>query len=178
MFADNCYPSASLVILLEIWTKVHDLYPLPNHVVVHRVDAENYRHGYGILVYCINKFANDVQVIVDFNNEKRSKSFNLVLLKICGIYVCAGYKPHSTPFSEIWQNLEICLKIVAENAFGHLVIVGDFNVDLLKSPPQIFLTLFSRHNLKNKILNKPSTDGMTQLDMCFSNISHLKSILL
>jgi hypothetical protein len=59
---------------------------------------------------------------------------------------------------------------------GHVLVLGDFNMDLRKSDGRKVLDLFNSQQLESKLnVDSFSTDGGTHIDYCFSNVANVKA---
>jgi hypothetical protein len=51
-----------------------------------------------------------------------------------------------------------------------VVVMGDFNVNMFDKSGNNLDEVFDSKGLVNKIPHMPTTNGMTQIDLCYSNV--------
>jgi hypothetical protein len=82
------------------------------------------------------------------------------------------YKHPNYPIRLFLSSLKEILDIGAAKS----VFLGDINIDLQKPEGHHVLKLFRERGLESKLdIEKPSTDGGSHIDICFSNVDTLQA---
>ena len=175
IMGDSVLKAIHVLVILESWliqTDKTDDYCLPDFPFMIRLDIGNQRHSFsrphgGIVVY--SKINTVLKAEI-----KRGKS-HIVILEITKsndsvLNVAIIYRHHSTKIEQFINMLEESLCTCSQQ--NDRVILGDFNIDRLKSSADkktLLNFLESRNSLKS-VINKETTDFHTCIDHIYSNV--------
>lgn len=137
------------------------------------------RKGGGVALYISNKFS--YQVIPEYTIMNRS--FECLFVKSSAFVAGVIYRPPSGSLPEFFEFLESLLDYLA-SVNSHVVILGDFNIDLLHPCESVneFLDIVTSNGFSNLIDAPTRITGTSEtlIDLCLTNINtdQLKSGVL
>ncbi|XP_021351654.1 uncharacterized protein LOC110465005 [Mizuhopecten yessoensis] len=133
---------------------------------IHRKDRTT-GHGGGVIIYHKNNILTKRRH--DLENEHIEMIWIEVLIQNHKFLLGCIYRPDSN--IEYWSKFEQILDKASETSMD-ILITGDLNVDMLRTPPTSHLSrLLTKFNLKS-IINKPTRvtpDSATSIDVVFTN---------
>ena len=165
--------SASVISLVETWTKPNDSLEIEGFKIVHRLDCDDIRKPFGQITYVKNhlKYEN-ITERCEYSGKNHIEYSSIKIDDLCIISV---YNSPNSSFDVLKRHINDVVTI-SRRFSENIIVVGDFNIDLKIKTNHKFtdymksfgLTLISK-------LNKNSSNAKTQIDYCFANANHLKS---
>ena len=130
-------------------------------------DASNSRPYHGIVMYV----KSDLQICKSESYSTQNVEFSLVVVRRENVNVqCAVvYRKPTCPFPVFYSTLGDKLAPLIDPA-GHLVITGDFNIDLMIPQTRLVSFMADRFCCR-QIIQEATTINNTMLDLVFTNFS-------
>jgi hypothetical protein len=170
---DDTFLCASMISLVETWTKPTDSLEIEGFQIVHRRDCENTRKPFGQITYLRNdlKFEN----ITDRCEYLGKDHIEYSSIKIDDMCIISVYKSPNSSFDALKRHIKEAISI-SKRFCEDMIVVGDFNMNLkIKTNYKLIEYMKSFGLTLISALNKSSTNAKTQIDYCFTNMSDLKS---
>ena len=170
--SDKTFLYASMISLVETWTKPGDPLEIEGFKIVQRRDCNDIRKPFGQITYLKD----------DLNYEKTlerceysgKNHIEYSSIKVDDICIISVYNSPNAPFDVLQRNINEVIT-VSKRFCENIIVVGDFNIDLNKKPNYKFIEYMESFGLTlNNKLNKSSTNAKTQIDYCFTNMKNLK----
>ena len=171
--SDKTFLSASMISLVETWTKPTDSLEIEGFKIIHRRDCNDTRKPFGQITYLKNnlKYEN----IIERYEYTGKDHIEYSSIKIDDICIISVYNSPNSSFDVLKRHMKEVLSI-SKKFCEDMILVGDFNVNLkietnqklIEYMKSFGLTLLSK-------LNKSSTNAKTQIDYCFTNMKDLTS---
>ncbi|KAE8741450.1 hypothetical protein FOCC_FOCC013050 [Frankliniella occidentalis] len=161
---DKNFTASGLLFFGEIWMSSHDQIDIPHFKLLHKIDSGHARKPSGVCVYVNNNICNLVSASGCFTIKHTNNKIETTWVKIRNCTYCGLYAKPGTSI-ETWKTW---LAKILQTCSGNLLIMGDFNIDALKSKSPLQKHLSNR-NLT--ILNRKehTTHNKTCLDWIVSN---------
>ena len=182
---DANYTACNFLMLCETWTLPEDDISIPGFAVLHRRDClRRQRHAFGTALYVRDALSASVEVV--FGEEAYTQFHGPALhafADIVGFIVSsAGCRSgvvflHKSPkcrFQAFSASLKRCLDLLSSREVSSITVVGDFNMDVKKREGNPLKRLMDSYSLNLKVAEEAvSTDSLTLIDVCFSNLPNL-----
>ena len=171
--SDKTFLSASMISLVETWTKPSDSLEIEGFKVIHRRDCNDTRKPFGQITYLKNdlKYEN-ITERCEYSGKDHIEYSSIKIDDICIISV---YNSPNSSFDVLKRHIKEVISI-SKQFCENIIVVGDFNINLKIKTNHKFIEYMESFDLTliNK-LNKSSTNAKTQIDYCFTNMNDLKS---
>ncbi|CAF1560346.1 unnamed protein product [Rotaria magnacalcarata] len=170
--SDKTFLSASMISLVETWTKPGDSLEIEDFKVVHRRDCNDIRRPFGQITYLKNHLK--YESIAERCEYSGKNHIEYSSIKIDDICIISVYNSPNSPFDILKRHINEV--ITASKRFcENIIVVGDFNINLKIKTNYKFIEYMKSIGLTliNK-LNKNSTNAKTQIDYCFANVNGWK----
>ncbi|CAF4003587.1 unnamed protein product [Adineta steineri] len=171
--SDKTFSSASMISLVETWTKPSDCLEIEGFKIIHRRDCNDIRKPFGQITYLKNdlKYEN----ITEKYEYSGKNHIEYSSIKIDDICIISVYNSPNSSFDVLKRHINEVITI-SKGFCENIIVVGDFNINLKVKTNNKFIEYMKSFgfNLINK-LNKSSTNAKTQIDYCFTNVNDLKS---
>jgi hypothetical protein len=171
--SDKTFLSASMISLVETWTKPGDSLEIEGFKVIHRRDCNDTRKPFGQITYLKNdlKYEN-ITERCEYSGKDHIEYSSIKIDDICVISV---YNSPNSSFDVLKRHINEVISI-SKRFCEDIIVVGDFNINLKIKTNHKFIEYMQSFGLTliNK-LNKSSTNAKTQIDYCFTNMNDLKS---
>ncbi|CAF3286262.1 unnamed protein product [Rotaria sp. Silwood2] len=171
--SDNTFLSASMISLVETWTKPTDSLEIEGFKIVHRRDCNDVRKPFGQIIYLKNdlKYEN----ITERYEYSGKNHIEYCSIKIDDICIISVYNSPNSSFDILKRHINEVITI-SKGFCENIIVVGDFNINLKMKINKKFIEYMESFGLSlNNILNRDSTNAKTQIDYCFTNVKDLKS---
>jgi hypothetical protein len=172
---DQWYLQGDILIFSETLSSPSDVIDIPNFHIVFRSDSTGKSRGLVCLVK--NKYKNDALVDHYVHNIKEEYHFELFSLTIFNFTVISGYKSPGVPnlIFEVGFK-EILNSVVDNNKKQEVVLLGDFNFNVIGSEQTYFSKFLSSFNLHSRLPSDTQTTNLrTQIDVIFSTFSEIET---
>ena len=170
---DQTFLSASLISLVETWTKPTDSLEIEGFKMIHRRDCIDKRKPFGQITYLKNnlKYEN-ITESCEYSEKDHIEYCSIKIDDICFISV---YNSPNSSFDVLKRHLHEVISI-SKKFCEDIVFVGDFTISLKITANHRFIEFMKSFGLTliNE-LNKSSTNAKTQIDYCFSNMNDFKA---
>ncbi|CAF4306693.1 unnamed protein product [Rotaria magnacalcarata] len=170
--SDKTFLSASMISLVETWTKPSDSLEIEGFKIVHRRDCNDIRKPFGQITYLKNHLKYEsIAERCEYLGKNHIEYSSIKIDDICIIFV---YNSPNSPFDVLKRHINEV--ITASKRFcENIIVVGDFNINLKIKTNYKFIEYMKSFGLTliNK-LNKNSTNAKTQIDYCFANVNGWK----
>ncbi|CAF4550151.1 unnamed protein product [Rotaria sp. Silwood2] len=171
--SDKTFLCASMISLVETWTKPTDSLEIEGFKVIHRRDCNDTRKPFGQITYLKNdlKYEN-ITERCEYSGKDHIEYCSIKIDDICTISV---YNSPNSSFDVLKQHINEVISI-SKRFCEDIIVVGDFNINLKIKTNHKFIEYMESFGLTliNK-LNKSSTNAKRQIDYCFTNVKDLKS---
>ena len=171
--SDKTFLTASMISLVETWTKPGDSLEIEGFKVIHRRDCTDTRKPFGQITYLKNdlKYEN-ITERCEYSSKNHIEYSSIKTDDICIISV---YNSPNSSFDVLKRHINEAISI-SKPFCENIIVVGDFNINLKIKTNYKFIEYMKSFGftLINK-LNKNSTNAKTQIDYCFTNVNDLKS---
>ena len=171
--SDKTFLSASMIGLVETWTKPGDSLEIEGFKIIHRRDCNDTRKPFGQITYLKNdlKYEN----IAERCEYSGKDHIEYCSIKIDDICIISVYNSPNSSFDVLKRHINEVISI-SKRFCEDIIVVGDFNINLKIKTNHKFIEYMESFGLTliNK-LNKSSTNAKTQIDYCFTNMNDLKS---
>ncbi|CAF1352277.1 unnamed protein product [Rotaria sp. Silwood1] len=171
--SDKTLLCASMISLVETWTKPTDSLEIEGFKVIHRRDCNDTRKPFGQITYLKNdlKYEN----ITERCEYSGKDHIEYCSIKIDDICIISVYNSPNSSFDVLKRHINEVISI-SKRFCEDIIVVGDFNINLKIKTNHKFIEYMESFGLTliNK-LNKSSTNAKTQIDYCFTNMNDLKS---
>ncbi|CAF4426457.1 unnamed protein product, partial [Rotaria sp. Silwood2] len=171
--SDKTFLSASMISLVETWTKPDDSLEIEGFKVIHRRDCNDIRKPFGQITYLKNylKYEN----ITERCEYSGKDHIEYCSIKIDDICIISVYNSPNSSFDVLKRHINEVISI-SKRFCQDIIVIGDFNINLTIKTNHKFIEYMESFGLTliNK-LNKSSTNAKTQIDYCFTNMNELKS---
>jgi UvrD-like helicase C-terminal domain len=167
--------TSDLILCNETWSLSSDVYDINGRLCIHRNDNANARKPLGSIAFGLK------------NGKYSSKYSNLVFGKNQQSYVdCFTVSDGIYNIVTIYKSPKASIKMLLntlDGAFSHIsncnkntLVIGDFNINVNSVIGAKLIDYFNDRGLTFILpLKTPSTNGGTQIDLCFSNITGAKA---
>ncbi|CAF5156423.1 unnamed protein product, partial [Rotaria magnacalcarata] len=171
--SDKTFLSASMISLVETWTKPSDSLEIEGFKVVHRRDCNDIRKPFGQITYLKNHLK--YESIAERCEYSGKNHIEYSSIKIDDICIISVYNSPNSPFDVLKRHINEVIT-VSKRFCEKIIVVGDFNINLKIKTNYKFIEYVKSFGLTliNK-LNKNSTNAKTQIDYCFTNVNGWKS---
>ncbi len=171
--SDKTFLCASMISLVETWTKPTDSLEIEGFKIIHRRDCNDTRKPFGQITYLKNdlKYEN-ITERCEYSGKDHIEYSSIKIGDICIISV---YNSPNSSFDVLKRHINEVIS-VSKRFCEDIIVVGDFNTNLKIKTNYKFIEYMESFGLTliNK-LNKSSTNAKTQIDYCFTNMKNLKS---
>ena len=171
--SDETFLSASVISLVETWTKSMDSLEIEGFKIIHRRDCYDTRKPFGQITYLKNdlKYEN----IIERCEYSGKDHIEYSAIKIDDICIISVYNSPNSSFDVVKRHINEVISI-SKKFCENIIVVGDFNINLKIKTNHKFIEYMKTFGLTliNK-LNKSSTNAKTQIDYCFTDVNDLKS---
>ncbi|CAF1542519.1 unnamed protein product, partial [Rotaria sp. Silwood1] len=171
--SDKTFLCASMISLVETWTKPTDFLEIEGFKVIHRRDCNDTRKPFGQITYLKSdlKYEN----ITERCEYSGKDHIEYCSIKIDNICIISVYNSPNSSFDVLKRHINEVISI-SKRFCEDIIVVGDFNINLKIKANHKFIEYMESFGLTliNK-LNKSSTNAKTQIDYCFTNMNDLKS---
>ncbi|CAF4032542.1 unnamed protein product [Rotaria sp. Silwood2] len=171
--SDKTFLCASMISLVETWTKPTDSLEIEGFKVIHRRDCNDTRKPFGQITYLKNdlKYEN----ITERCEYSGKDHIEYCSIKIDDICIISVYNSPNSSFDVLKRHINEVISI-SKRFCEDIIVVGDFNINLKIKTNHKFIEYMESFGLTliNK-LNKSSTNAKRQIDYCFTNVKDLKS---
>ncbi|CAF3949464.1 unnamed protein product, partial [Rotaria sordida] len=171
--SDKTFLCASMISLVETWTKPTDSLEMEGFKVIHRRDCNDTRKPFGQITYLKNDLKHEnITERCEYSGKDHIEYCSIKIDDICIISV---YNSPNSSFNVLKRHINEVISI-SKRFCEDIIVVGDFNIDLKIKTNHKFIEYMESFGLTliNK-LNKSSTNAKTQIDYCFTNMNDLKS---
>ncbi|CAF1407300.1 unnamed protein product [Rotaria sordida] len=171
--SDKTFLSASIISLVETWTKSSDSLEIEGFKIVQRRDCNDIRKPFGQITYLKNDL--NYENILEKCEYSGKNHIEHCSIKIDDFCIISIYNLPNSSFDVVKRHINE-VTTVSKRFCENIVVVGDFNIDLKIKTNHKFIDYMESFGLTliNK-LNKNSTNAKTQIDYCFTNGNGLKS---
>ncbi|CAF1454283.1 unnamed protein product [Rotaria sordida] len=171
--SDKTFLSASIISLVETWTKSSDSLEIEGFKIVQRRDCNDIRKPFGQITYLKNDL--NYENILEKCEYSGKNHIEYCSIKIDDFCIISIYNLPNSSFDVVKRHINEVIT-VSKRFCENIVVVGDFNIDLKIKTNHKFIDYMESFGLTliNK-LNKNSTNAKTQIDYCFTNGNGLKS---
>ncbi|CAF0843236.1 unnamed protein product [Adineta ricciae] len=170
---DRTFLSATIISLVETWTKPSDNLEIEGFKIVHRRDCHDIRKPFGQITYLKNHLK--YEVIAERYEYSGINHIEYSSIKIDDLCLISVYNSPNSAFDVLKRHIDEVIT-VSKRACEKIVIVGDFNIDLKPNNNHKFIDYITSFGFTLiSQLNKNSTNAKTQIDYCFANVNDLKS---
>ena len=164
---------ASLISLVETWTKSTDSLEIEGFKIIQRRDCHDKRKPFGQTTYLKNnlKYEHIIERY-EYSGEDHIEYCSIKIDDVCCISV---YNSPNSSFAVLKKHLHEVISI-SKKFSDKMIIVGDFNINLKITANHRFIEFMESFGLLliNK-LNESSTNAKTHIDYCFSNMNDFKA---
>ncbi|KAF9758259.1 ATP-dependent DNA helicase PIF1, partial [Nosema granulosis] len=171
--SDNTFLCASMISLVETWTKPTDSLEIEGFKVIHRRDCNEIRKPFGQITYLKNdlKYEN----ITERCEYSGKDHIEYCSIKVDDTCIISVYNSPNSPYDVLKRNINEVIS-VSKRFCKDIIVVGDFNINLKIKTNHKFIEYMESFGLSlvNK-LDKSSTNAKTRIDYCFANMNDLKS---
>ncbi|CAF1312801.1 unnamed protein product [Rotaria sp. Silwood1] len=171
--SDKTFLCASMISLVETWTKPTDSLEIEGFKVIHRRDCNDTRKPFGQITYLKSdlKYEN----ITERCEYSEKDHIEYCSIKIDDICIISVYNSPNSSFDVLKRHINEVISI-SKRFCEDIIVVGDFNINLKIKTNHKFIEYMESFGLTliNK-LNKSSTNAKTQIDYCFTSVKDLKS---
>ncbi|CAF3382121.1 unnamed protein product [Rotaria socialis] len=170
--SDKAFLSASMISLVETWTKPSDSLEIEGLKVVHRCDCNDIRKPFDQITYLKNHLK--YESIAERCEYSGKNHIEYSSIKIDDICIISVYNSPNSPFDVLKRHINEVIT-VSKRFCEKIIVVGDFNINLKIKTNYKFIEYVKSFGLTliNK-LNKNSTKAKTQIDYCFANVNGWK----
>ena len=171
--SDKTFSCASMISLVETWTKPTDSLEIEGFKIIQRRDCIDKRKPFGQTTYLKNNLKHEnIAERCEYSEKDHIEYCSIKIDDICFISV---YNSPNSSFDVLKRHLHEVISI-SKKFCKDIVVVGDFNINLKIKANHKFIEYMESFGLtlSNK-LNKSSTNAKTQIDYCFTNINSAKS---
>ncbi|CAF3941766.1 unnamed protein product, partial [Adineta steineri] len=171
--SDKTFLSASMISLVETWTKPSDSLQIEGFKIIHRRDCNDIRKPFGQITYLKNDLT--YESITEKYEYSGKNHIEYSSIKIDDICIISVYNSPNSSCDVLKRHMNEAITI-SKGFCENIIVVGDFNINLKVKTNNKFIEYMKSFgfNLINK-LNKSSTNAKTQIDCCFTNVKGLKS---
>ena len=171
--SDKTFLRASMISLVETWTKPTDYLEIEGFKVIHRRDCNDTRKPFGQIIYLKNHL--QYENIIERYEYSGKDHIEYCSIKIDDICVISVYNSPNSSFDVLKRHMNEVISI-SKRFCEDLIVVGDLNINLKIKANHKFIEYMESFKLTliNK-LNKSSTNAKTQIDYCFTNMNDFKS---
>ena len=171
--SDKTFLCASMISLVETWTKPTDSLEIEGFKIIHRRDCNDIRKPFGQITYLKNdlKYEN-IAERCEYSGKDHIEYSSIKIDDICIISV---YNSPNSSFDVLKRHVNKVITI-SKPFCENIIVVGDFNINLKIKTNYKLIEYMESFGLTliNK-LNKSSTNARTQIDYCFTNMNDLQS---
>lgn len=173
MANDKNFLANDFILLAETWTVPIERYDLPNFEEIFRVDCSGQRKAFGVIGYALSNH-------IPFISQKSTISFGTAqehgeigMFVYNSLQIVTVYKSPKAPLQLLFQQLT---KLLDEQPGFQRLIFGDFNINPNSSSFLSLLIFFDHFKIRQVKTNSISTtDGLTSIDLIFSDINNIAS---
>ena len=171
--SDKTFLGASVLSLVETWTKPTDSLEIEGFKIIYRRDCNDTRKPFGQTTYLKDGFK--YENITERCEYSGKDHIEYCSIKIDDICIISVYNSPNSSFDVLKRHLREVISL-SKRFCEDMIVVGDFNINLKVKTNHKFIEYMESFGLTlmNK-LNKSSTNAKTQIDYCFTNVNDLKS---
>ena len=170
--SDKTFLCASMISLVETWTKPIDSLEIEGFKIIQRCDCNDTRKPFGQITYLKNdlKYEN----ITERYEYSGKDHIEYSSIKIDDICIISVYNSPNSSFDVLKRHINEIISI-SKRFCKDIIVVGDFNINLKIGTNHKFIEYMESFGLTLiSKLNKSSTNAKTQIDYCFTNMKDLK----
>ena len=138
--SDKTFLSASMISLVETWTKPSDKLEIESFKIVHRRDCDDVRKPFGQIIYLKNdlKYENITEKY-EYSEKNHIESSSIKIDDICIISV---YNSPNSSFDILKRHINEVITI-SKGFCENIIVVGDFNINLVYNALERRWTIFN-----------------------------------
>jgi hypothetical protein len=171
--SDKTFLGASVLSLVETWTRPTDSLEIEGFQIIHRRDCKDVRKPFGQIMYLKSNFK--YENIVERYEYSGNDHIEYSSIKIDDVCLISVYNSSNSSFDVLKRHMNEVISI-SKRVCENIVVVGDFNVNLKIKANHKFIEYMKSFGLTLiNTLDKSSTNAKTQIDYCFTNMKELQT---